>query len=327
VKRRQFIAGLGSAAAWPVAARAQQNRMPIIGYLSNLAPGKSPEYLAAFRRGLSEVGFVEGRNVIVEYRWADGDYGRMPGFAAELVQRHVDVIVAPAATPSALAAKAATTTIPIVFMIGSDPVEMGLVASLNRPGGNITGATSLSAELGPKLVQVLHEALPAEQSLAALVNPSDSVAAAALSRDLQAAARTLGLDLHILHASSEGDFGRVFARVPRLPAGGVIICSDSFYNIRSSQIAAVALRNAIPAISPYRDFAIAGGLMTYGASVTDGFRSAGAVTGRILKGEKPGDLPVQQATKIELVINMKTAKALGLMVPQTLLVSADEVIE
>jgi putative tryptophan/tyrosine transport system substrate-binding protein len=326
VRRREFIAGLGSAAAWPVVARAQQPATPVIGFLSARAAGEDAYLLTAFHQGLKEAGYVEGRNVAIEYRWAEGQYDRLPALAADLVRRKVTVIVATGALSAALAARAATTIIPTVFQVGNDPVQVGLVPSLNRPGGNLTGVTTLAAELMPKRLELLHEVVPGATVVAALLNPTNPNAET-FSRDLQAAALTLGLRLHILHASTQRGFDTAFATLVQLRAGGLVIASDSFFTSRSEQLAALALRNAVPAIYSYREFAAAGGLMSYGGGLTDAHRLAGVYTGRILKGEKPSDLPVQQSTKIELMVNLKTAKALGLTIPETLLAIADQVIE
>jgi putative ABC transport system substrate-binding protein len=281
--------------------------------------------VAAFRQGLKETGYVEGQNVAIEFRWAEGQYDRVPAMAAELVRRQVAVIVAN--TPGNLAAKAATTTIPIVFTVANDPVQIGLVASLARPGGNVTGATQLGVEVAPKQLQLAHELVPTATIIAVLVNPTNPNAETLLG-NLQAAARILGVQLHFLHASTERDFDRVFATWPQLGAGVLVISgTDPFLSSRSEQLAALALRHAVPATSFIRDFVAAGGLMSYGGSNPDMYRIAGVYTGRILKGENPGDLPVQQATKVELIINLKTAKALGLTIPETLLATADEVIQ
>jgi putative ABC transport system substrate-binding protein len=334
MRRRDFIMLLGGAVAppilWPLAARAQQPAAPVIGFLYGGSRG-SPDsrvdhVLSVFRQGLAESGFVEGRNVAIEYRWAEYAYDRLPGLAAELVRRQVAVIVSIGGPAGTLAARAATTTIPIVFSIGGDPVQLGLVMSLNRPGGNLTGITNLNAEVLPKRLELLHELAPAATSVAALINPT-SPAAETQSRDLQAAAGALGLELHVLHASSEREFDTVFATLARLRAGGLVIAGDGLFVDRSEHLGALALAHAMPAIFQFREFVAAGGLMSYGRLGYDGSRLVGVYTGRILKGEKPADLPVQQSTKIELIINLKTATALGLAVPPALLARADEVIE
>jgi putative ABC transport system substrate-binding protein len=324
IERRQFIFALGGAAVWPLAARAQQPAMPVIGFLNTRAPDQDAFVLAAFRQGLTETGYVEGRNVAIEYRWAEGHNDRLPALAADLVRHGVTVIAAN--SQATVAAKAATTTIPIVFITGADPVQIGFVASLNRPGGNLTGVTSLDTELGRKRLQLLHELLSKAGTIAALVNPtfpgSDIQA-----RDLQAAASALGLQLYILHATTERDINTAFANLARLQASGLVIGNDPFFNSWSKQLAALALRHALPAIYEYRAFAAAGGLMSYGGRITDQYRLLGIYTGRILKGDKPADLPVQQETRVELILNLKTARALGLTVPLSLLGRADEVIE
>jgi putative ABC transport system substrate-binding protein len=323
LRRRDFIATLGGVAVWPLAARAQQRAMPVIGYL-NAGSASTSLFLLPFLQGLKESGFVEGRNVNIEYRWADGQYDRLPTLAADLVRHQVALIVA--AGPAALAAKAATTTIPIVFTVGVDPVDIGLVSRLNRPGGNLTGATLLNVNLGPKRLEVLHELLPASTSIALLINPTRANGEAETT-DMLAAARTLGLTLHVLRASTERDIDAAFATLVQLRASGLVIGTDTFFNARHELLAALAVRHAVPTIYQYREFTAAGGLMSYGGGLTDSIRIAGVYAGRILKGEKPADLPVQQVTKVELIINLKTAKALGLTVPFALLGRADEVIE
>jgi ABC-type uncharacterized transport system substrate-binding protein len=325
IGRRELITALCGAAVWPVAARAQQPAMPVVGFLSSRGPSDDPQLLEAFRRGLNEAGYVDGQNVAIEYRFADNKYDQLPVLAADLIRHQVALIAANG--PPALAAKAATTTIPIVFTAGFDPVEMGLVASLNRPGGNVTGVTILDVELASKRLELLHELVPAATVIAALVNPNDPRRANINSSELQTAARTLGLQLHLLQASSDHDFDSVFADMAQLRVGGLVISGDPFFNSRSEQLGALALRHAIPAIYQFRAFAASGGLIGYGGSLVDSYRLVGVYAGRILKGEKPADLPVQQATAIELIINLKTAKTLGLNIPLPLLGRADELIE
>ena len=326
IGRRELIVTLSGAAAWPFAAGAQQ-RIPVIGFLGAAAPGQYGPYVTGFLRGLNEVGYVEGRNVAIEYRWADGQYDRLPTLAADLVRREVTVIFTGGSTPATLAAKAATTTIPIVFQVATDPVELGLVASLSRPGGNLTGVMSLNAEVGSKRLELLHELLPTTTSIALLINPTNPALSNPQSRDLQMAARKLGLQLHVLQASTEREIDTAFATLVQVQAGGLVVSPDVLFNARNEQLAALALRHAVPVIYQYREFTAAGGLMSYGTNIADMFRLTGIYTGRILKGEKPADLPVQQATKVELIINLKTARALGITFPITLLGRADEVIE
>jgi putative ABC transport system substrate-binding protein len=326
MKRRDFITLLGGTAVWPLAARAQQPAMPVIGFVNPASAKSFARPLSAFLKGLGETGYVDGNNVAIEYRWAEGHNDRLPSFVADLVQRKVNVIAA-TSTPAAIAAKAATTTIPIVFTTADDPVRLGLVASLNRPGGNVTGATQATVEVAPKQLQMLHELVPTASVMALLVNPANPTLAESNTKELQAAARTLGLELHVLNASTERDFDAVFAKLIQLRAGGLVIGGGPFLIARQEQLAALTVRHAVPAVYHWREFAVAGGLLSYGAAVTDGYRLAGNYTGRILKGDKPADLPVQQVTKVELYINQKTAKALGLTVPQALLSRADEVIE
>jgi putative ABC transport system substrate-binding protein len=326
MQRREFITGLGSAAAWPVVARAQQPPVPVVGYLDASWLETSRERVAAVHRGLSETGYVEGRNLAVEYRWADDRLDRLPALAADLVRRQVAVIVA-VPTPAALAAKAATKSIPIIFGIGADPVEIGLVASLNRPGGNLTGIANLSIAVAAKRLGLLHELLPAATVIAYLVNPANPVFAEPETKELQVAARTLGVRLLILNSSDPSEFEAAFTTLVRERAGGLVVGSDVLFLRHSDQLVALAARHRMPAIYGASDATAAGGLMTYGGSIADVMRLVGVYTGRILKGDKPADLPVQQSTKIELAINLKTAKALGITVPETLLATADEVIQ
>ena len=327
MRRREFITILGgAAAAWSLAARAQQSTIPVVGFLGGESPDLFADRFRAFRQGLKETGYVEGQNLVIEYRWAEGHNDRLSAFATDLVRRQVAVIVVDG-TPGSLAAKAATAAIPIVFFVAGDPVELGLVASLNRPGGNLTGTTTLTVEVASKWLELLHELMPTTSTVALLINPTSPALAEIQSRDLQAAARNLGMQVHLLEASTDRDFDAAFARLVQLRAGGLVISSDSYFYAHSEQLAALARRYAVPAICGLREFAMAGGLMSYGASIPDAYRRIGVYTGRVLKGEKPADLPVQQATKIELIINLKTAKALGLTVPLPLLGRADEVIE
>jgi len=326
IGRRQFISALGGAAVWPRAARAQQAALPIIGFLTPRASDDSPQLLAAFHQGLKDTGFVEGQNVAIEYRFAGDQNERLPALAADLVQRQVNVIVG-ANTPAALAAKAATTTIPVVFETGADPVRLGLVASLNRPGGNVTGVTNINLVVGPKRLELLHELLPTATVMALLVNPAELALTETQSSDMLSAAHRLGLELHILNASTERDFDAAFAKLIQLRAGGLVIGGGPFLVARQEQLAALAVRYAVPAVFENREFVAAGGLMSYGGSITDAYRLVGAYTARILKGEKPGELPVQQGTKVELYLNLKAGRALGITFPLTLLGRADEVIE
>jgi putative ABC transport system substrate-binding protein len=326
--RRDVITliGGGAAAAWPLAARAQQrSAMPVIGFLNSASPGGYADRVRAFHQGLGETGYVEGRNVAIEYRWADGQNDRLPAMATDLVRRQVTVIAANGA--AAVAAKAVTSTTPIVFTIGDDPIQFGLVASLSRPGGNATGVAMLDAELASKRLELLHELIPTTPLIAVLLNPANAPRVANLSRDLEAAARTIALQIHVLNASTDREIDAAFATLPQLRPGGLVIGTDAFFNSRIVQLAALALRYAVPTIYQHREFAAAGGLMSYGSSFTDPYRLAGVYTGRILKGEKPADLPVQQTAKVELIVNLKTAKTLSLAVPQLLLGRADEIIE
>jgi putative tryptophan/tyrosine transport system substrate-binding protein len=327
MRRRDFIKVIASWwAVWPLVARAQQAAMPVIGFLGAGSSETDENLVAGFRQGLSQSGYVEGRNVSIEYRWAENKNNRLPALVSDLIGRQVNVIIG-ATSPGAVAAKAATATIPIVFLTASDPVAAGFAASLNRPGGNLTGVTFLAVEIGRKHFELLREVVPTASTIAFLVNPTNRTIAEPLTRDAQAAARNLGLKLHVLHASSERDIDDAFATLAQLRADALIIGSDLFFTTRSKQLAALTARHAVPAIYHYRGFATAGGLMSYGGSVPEAFRLAGVYTGRILKGEKPADLPVQQATKVELILNLKTAKALGLTVPMSLLGRADEIIE
>jgi putative ABC transport system substrate-binding protein len=327
MRRRDIITFVGTAATWPLAVRAQQPATLVIGVLGSTSSRVQANFLRAFHEGLSETGFIEGRTAAVEYRWADDQNEKLPALAADLVRRQVNVIVAAASTPAALTAKAATATIPVVFLLGSDPVAAGLVDNLARPGGNVTGVTSLNMELGPKRLELLRELLPKANAIALLVNPTNPTITKSMSSDLQSAAGAFGLQLHILNASTEADFESVFATLSKLRAAALVIAPDALFISRNEQLAALTVRHAVPAIAQFREFAAAGGLMSYGGSFTDGARQVGIYTGRILRGEKPSDLPVQQMAKLELVINLKTAKSLGLTIPLSLLGRAEEVIE
>jgi putative ABC transport system substrate-binding protein len=326
VKRREFITLLVGAAAWPLAARAQQPAMPVVGFLDPRSPDGNADRVRAFRQGLKEAGFVEGENVASEYRWAENQIDRLPALAAELVGRRVAVFVTTGGAAAAFAAKAATTTIPIVFVTAEDPVRAGLVASLARPGGNLTGINFFSAELVAKRLELLRELVPAAARVAVLVNPTGPTVETTL-KDVEPAARALGLQIQVLNASTGREINAAFATFVRERLDALFVGIDPFFVSRRVQIVQLAARHAVPAIFQYRAFVEAGGLMSYGGSVTDSYRLSGVYTGRILKGEKPADLPVQQATKVELMINLKTAKALSLTVPLPLLARADEVIE
>jgi putative ABC transport system substrate-binding protein len=326
MRRRDFITRLGSAAfAWPLAARAQQKAMPVIGFLSGASAGPYAPFVAAVHEGLSESGYVEGQNLTIEYRWAEGHYDRLPALAADLVGRNVDAILVGGDEP-ARAAKSATSTIPIVFGIGADPVAAGFVASLARPGANLTGVTIIVAELTPKRFELLSELVPEARVIALLVNPNNANAGHNV-QDAQDAARTKGVRLPILNAGTEGEIDVAFAALAQLRAGALLVGADPFFFGRREQIVALAARYAIPAINFEREFTVSGGLISYGTSLASVYRQIGIYAGKVLKGAKPADLPVQQPTKFELVINLKTAKVLGLTVPQTLLARADEVIE
>ena len=327
MRRREFIALLGgTGAVWPLAARAQQATMPVVGFLGSDSPELFADRLRAFRRGLKDAGYIESENVVIEYRWANGNNNRLAALAAELVGLRVNVLVS-GTTPAALAAKAATTSIPIVFIIAGDPVALGLVGSLNRPGANITGTTALTLEAGKKWLQLLWETVPSATEFAVLINPTSPNLAEAQTKDLQAAARNLNLRIHLLNASTEQEFETVFAKIIELHAGGLVITSDSFFFAHIEQLAALAAQNQVPAIFGFREFPAAGGLMSYGSDIVDLHRTIGGYVGRILRGEKPGDLPVQQSIRVQLVLNLKAAKTLGITLPQTLHVAADEVIE
>jgi putative ABC transport system substrate-binding protein len=328
MKRREFITLIGgAAAAWPLAARAQQPAMPVIGFLNSASPDLQQDRLRAFRQGLSETGYVEGRNVAIEYRWAENHFDRLPGLADDLVRQQVTVIATGYNLAAAKAAKVATATIPIVFASGVDPVKAGLVASLNRPGGNITGVNILTNELVPKHAELLHELVPKATIIAALINPANRESAESMSKDLKVAANRIGVELRVLHASTDAEIATAFVTMRQQQVGALMITPDSFFGGRNEVLATLALRDAVPTISPFRDYAVAGGLMSYGGSATDQGRQAGIYTGRILNGERPADLPVLQTTKVELIINLKTAKALGVTLPLSLSGRADELIE
>jgi putative ABC transport system substrate-binding protein len=327
MKRREFIGLVGAAAAIPLVARAQQASMPVVGALGATTAHGYAAQLAAFRQGLNDAGIVEGRDAVIEYRWADDQYDRLPELVADLVRRRVAVIATIGGNAASLAAITATTTIPVVFHGSLDPVKAGFVASLNRPGRNATGVVTLNVDTGQKRLELMHEVVPAATTLGLLLNPTNKVSTEAQSKDLQAGARDLGIKLRVLSASTQHDFENVFASLKQMQVGGLVIGTDGFFVSQSEQLAALTIRHAMPAIFQYRAFVAAGGLMSYGGSVTESYRLSGIYVGRILKGEKPADLPVQQSTKVELIVNLKTAKALGLNVPISLLGRADEVIE
>jgi putative tryptophan/tyrosine transport system substrate-binding protein len=326
LQRRDFITLLGgTAVAWPLAARAQQP-MPVIGYFNGRSAASDRSMVAAFRAGLRETGYAEGRNVAIEFRWADGQYERLPALADDLVRRRVSVIVTSGSEMTTRAAMAATQEIPIVFTVGGDPLRGGLVRSLDRPGGNITGVTTVDVELAPRRLELMHALIPSTSMVAALINP-DRLTATAIARDLDAAARTLGRRIHILHASNEREIEAAFADAVQLRAGGLVIGNSTYYNTQAVQLGVLAEQNGLAAVYQFREFAAAGGLLSYGSSITEAYRISGTYAGRILMGEKPGGLPVQQAARVELIINLKIAKALGLEAPMSLLGRADEVIE
>jgi putative tryptophan/tyrosine transport system substrate-binding protein len=327
VRRRDFIKVIaGSTAVWPLVARAQQPALPVVGFINVAsAQGYAPQ-VAAFLKGLTEAGYVEGRNVAIEYRWAEGQVDRLPALVADLIHRQVAVIAA-TSNPAALVAKSATTTIPIVFEMGGDPVRLGLVTSFDRPGGNVTGVTQLNAVVAPKRLELLHELIPTARVIALLVDPTNAAIAETTTGDVQEAAKSFGLDLHVLNARTERELDGVFAKLIQLRVEGLVIAGSAYFVAQSRQLAELAVRHAVPTVFETREFVAAGGLMSYGGSLADAYRLTGVYTGRILKGDKPADLPVQQATKVEFYINHKTAKALGLNVPNTLVGRADEVIE
>jgi putative ABC transport system substrate-binding protein len=327
MRRREFITLIGGAAAtWPLAALAQQTAMPVVGYLSSNSPDEGESRAAAFRHGLEESGYVVGQNVAIEYQWAEQQIDRLPAMAADLVKHHVTVIAA-VTTPAVLAAQAATATIPIIFELGSDPVRLGLVTNLNRPGSNVTGVTNLTVEITQKRLELLHELLPTVKVMALLVNLADRNVAQVQAREVLSAARNRGIELHVLNAGNESDFDAVFADIKRLRAGGLVITASPVFLRGLSKLAALTVRHSVPAIYLYRTFPAAGGLMSYGSDIFDSYRLAGTYTGRVLKGENPAELPVLQATKFELVINLKAAKALGISVPPSMQARADEMIE
>jgi ABC-type uncharacterized transport system substrate-binding protein len=325
MRRRDFITVISVAAAmWPFVARAQQPALPVVGFLNSASAGQFAGLVRAFKQGLAEIGYIEGHNVAIDYRWAENQYDRLPALAADLVRRRVAVIVAN--PPAALSAKAARSTIPIVFVSAVNPVEVGLIASLNRPGGNVTGISTLNVELLSKRVELLRELMPTASIIGALVNPTTPAATTQL-KDLQDVGGKLGLHIQVVRASSESDLNAAFAKLPQLQAVGLVIAGDPFFTSRSDKLAALSLQHRMPAIYQYRQFPAAGGLMSYGGSFVEGNRLAGIYAGRILKGEKPADLPVEQSTKVELIINLRTAKAFGITIPVPLLGRADEVIE
>ena len=326
MRRREFIVFVGCAAAWPLAARAEQSAMPVIGFLNSASPQPFANYVAGFRAGLKDTGYVEGQNVAIEFRWAEGHYDRLPEMAADLVHRKVAVLVSTGGTSSITAAKAATTTIPIVFTTGSDPVRLGLVTSLSRPGGNITGVNFFVTQMESKRLGLLRALIPGVQLIAVLLNPNIPIHARQKT-DVEEAAHAFGQQIHLLSASNESEIDAAFATAMQLRAGAMLVGADPFFNSQRDKIVALAARYSIPAIYEQREHALAGGLMSYGTNLSEGYRQAGVYAGRILKGEKPGDLPVAQSSKFEFIINLKTAKALGIEVPPNLSAEADEIIE
>jgi putative tryptophan/tyrosine transport system substrate-binding protein len=327
MNRRDVVRALAALGTSPLLCNAQQPTAPVIGLLGSESPDLWATRMRSFHQGLSEMGYVDGRNVTIDYRWAEGHNDRLPALAAELVRRRVTVIAVPGSTPATLAAKAATSTIPIVFWIGSDPVELGIVANMSRPEGNLTGVTTLNHKLVAKRVELLHDVVPGAKSIGLLVNPTSPNLTTIAINDAQAASRSLSLELHVLNASTEPDFDEVFAKMNQLRAGGLVIGTDAFFTSRLEKLAALAIRHRVPTVYHFREFTAAGGLISYGGSITDSFRETGVYAGRILKGEKPANLPVQQVTKVDLYINLKTAKVLGISVPSMLIARADEVIE
>ena len=326
MRRREFITlAAGSAVAWPVVVRAEQPALPVVGFLNGGAPESFAAALSAFLQGLKEAGYVDGQNVTIEYRWANGQYDRLAALAEDLVRRQVSVIAA-TSTPANLVAKAATSTIPIVFTTGGDPMQLGLVSSLSRPGGNVTGATQMTGEVAPKRIELAHDLFPQATTFGLLINPTNPLTEI-VKKDSQAAAQKLGLQLNVVHASTDVELDDAFKALREMHLGALVIGTDAFFNNRLEQLAALAVRNSVPAVYEYHQFVAGGGLASYGGSILDSYRLAGGYVGRILRGEKPADLPVQQASKIELLINLKTAKALGITLPPSVLNRADEVIE
>jgi putative tryptophan/tyrosine transport system substrate-binding protein len=326
MKRRDFIAGLGGAAALPLTARGQQQAVPVIGFLSSRSPAESADSVTAFRQGLREMAFIEGQNLSIAFRWAEGRYDRLRQLAADLVDLRVAILFAAGGSPSALAAKAATSTIPIVFSASNDPVSLGLVSSLSRPGGNVTGMSTFNWQLGPKRLELLKELVPTATKIAYLANPTNPIAEAELKAALSMA-RALSIQLHVLNASTDHELDAAFAAFGELHAGGLVVAGEPFFDSQRDRLVALSARHAIPACYAWREYVTVGGLMSYGTSLRGSYRQAGIYAGRILKGEMPADLPVEQPTKFELLINLKAAKALGISVPPTLLARADEVIE